>query len=212
MSTEIAERDLRAAWLAVRKPSGRSWLRSAKAGPRPVGRVTQHLLRWLRRWFPARNNGVAGAAEPRRARGAATLRQQHTALPGPLLMLMQGQLTSLLGQHPHARGMLPHLALVERVLRRRGEAAVWALPDPVIARALAQLEALTDDWSQAGLAELRTRLAAVARPQAELAQDNLLSTFGTPDKLVVSEVGLSVFEELEASHTAVHHHSPRRGT
>ncbi|WP_140637018.1 hypothetical protein [Methylibium rhizosphaerae] len=125
-------------------------------------------------------------------------------------MLMQGELASLLGQHPRARGILPHLALVERVLRRRGDAAVWALPDPLIARALAQLEALTDDWSQAGLAELRTRLAAVARPKAEPAQDNLLSTFGTPDKLTVSEVGLSVFEELEASHAAAHHRAPPR--
>lgn len=196
----------------MRRPSGRSWLRNATAGPRPAGQVVQHVLRWLRRWIPARNKRVAGAAEPRQARGAATLRQQGAALAGPLLMLMQGQLTSLLGRHPRARGMLPHLALVERVLRRRGEAAVWVLPDPVLARALAQLEALTDDWAQAGLAELRTRLAEAVRPQAELAHDNLLSTFGTSDKLVVSEVGLSVFEEMEASHAAVQNHLSRPGT
>lgn len=210
MSTEIAERGVRTAWLAARKPSGRNWLRSAKRGPPPVGRVTQHLLCWLRRWLPNRKSGAGRTAESRQAGGASTLRQQHTALPGPLLKLMQGQLSSLLGQHPRARGILPHLALVERVLRRRGEAAVWALPDPLIARALMQLEALTDDWSQAGLAELRARLAAVAHPRAEPAQDNLLSTFGTPDKLVVSEVGLSVFEELDASHAAAHNRAPLR--
>lgn len=161
-------------------------------------------MRWLRRWVRGLRPAPASSRVPQpAAKGRADL-------PEPLLMLMQGQLATLLARHPRARRTLPHLAFVEKMLRRSGEAGLWALPDPVLARALQQLEALTDDWSQAGLAELRTRLAAVARPKAEPAQDNLLSTFGTPDKLTVSEVGLSVFEELEASHAAAHHRAPPR--
>lgn len=180
--------------------------RRAEAAAQPAQSLKQYLLRWFERYLRRRREvDEVRTAEP--VRGVNVRRPEsappEASLPAPLLMLMQGQLASLLNHHSQARGTLPHLALLERVLRGRGEAAVWALPDPVLARALAQLEALTDDWSQTGLAELRKRLLAAVRrhdaEQAEPMHDNLLSTFGTPDKMQISEVGLSVFEELDAS-------------
>lgn len=188
-----------------RRSSGRG-PRRAEAAAQPAQSLKQYLLRWFERYLRRRREvDEVHAAEP--ARGVHARRPDaappEASLPAPLLMLMQGQLASLLNHHSQARGTLPHLALLERVLRGRGEAAVWALPDPVLTRALAQLEALTDDWSQTGLAELRKRLLAAVRrhdaEQAEPMHDNLLSTFGTPDKMQISEVGLSVFEELDAS-------------
>lgn len=153
-------------------------------------------MRWLRRWMRELRRVPAAARPPQ------TPAARRADLPEPLLMLMQGQLATLLARHPHARRTLPHLALVEKALRRRGEAGLWALPDPVQARALQQLEALTDDWSQAGIAELRTRLSKAVQLASRAEHDNLLSTFGTPDKLQVSEVGLSVFEEFDRAGAA----------
>ncbi|WP_140625709.1 hypothetical protein [Methylibium rhizosphaerae] len=156
------------------------------------------VMRWLRRWVRGLRPAPASSRVPQpAAKGRADL-------PEPLLMLMQGQLATLLARHPRARRTLPHLAFVEKMLRRSGEAGLWALPDPVLARALQQLEALTDDWSQAGISELRTRLSKAARPAPQVEHDNLLSTFGTPDKLQVCEVGLSVFEEYDGAGAAAH--------
>lgn len=172
---------------------------ASKAGARSKPGLWHRLQGWLHGCFRRERPEPAAPDGNRRPRAPAAS-SRRSALPEPMLMLMQGQLASLLGQHPRARGTLPHLALVERVLRARGEAAVVALPDAVLERALEQLEALTDDGSHAGLTELRRRLARAVRPPlAERAHDDLLSTFGTPDKLQVSEVGLSVFEEVEAS-------------
>lgn len=153
-------------------------------------------MRWLRRWMRELRRAPTPARLPQAAAG------RRPDLPEPLLMLMQGQLATLLARHPRARRTLPHLALVEKMLRSRGEAGLWALPDPVLARALQQLEALTDDWSQAGIAELRTRLSKAVEPAPKAEHDNLLSTFGTPDKLQVCEVGLSVFEEFDGAGAA----------
>lgn len=183
--------------------AGATRVRSSRSAARLTPWLRVDLLRWLQGWLRRclKREACAGAATGRgQQAGAQAASPQCTALPEPMLVLMQGQLASLLGHHPRARGALPHLALVERVLRSRGAVAVFALQDAVLERALEQLEALTDDWSHAGLAELRGRLVQAVRPQwAGPHEDNLLSTFGTPDKLQVSEVGLSVFEEVDAS-------------
>lgn len=167
---------------------------------RAVQRIKQQLLRWLERCLRSRRRRAPAATRP------TTAKPRHRAvaeLPAPTQQLMHRQLASLLDRHPRARAALHQLALLERVLRQRGAPELWTLPDPVLGRALWQLEALTDDWSQAGLAELRSRLAVAVRrherSQAESARGEMLSTFGTPDKVQVTEVGLSMFEEFDQS-------------
>jgi hypothetical protein len=76
---------------------------------------------------------------------------------------MRHDLFMLLQQHPNSRELMRHLDLVERTLRRKGYAAVEALPVRVVGKALAQLERLVWDWSPSGLAELRSRLAVMVR-------------------------------------------------
>ncbi|HWH82813.1 MAG TPA: hypothetical protein VNU71_11320, partial [Burkholderiaceae bacterium] len=79
--------------------------------------------------------------------------------------LMRRELYTLLEQHPESRTLMRHLDVVERTLRTEGLSAVEALPPPVLAKALAQLERLVWDWSPAGLADLRSRLAILVKAQ-----------------------------------------------
>lgn len=171
--------------------------RRAESAVRPAQRVKQLLLSWIERCLRRVHEPHALKRRALPASGIAA-----AARRAPLVQLMREELAGLLDRHARSRHTLRHLALLERMLVERGEAAVWALPDHVLERALTQLEALTDDWSQPGLAELHARLLTTVRPHDAAAarpHDNMLSTFGTPDKLQVSEVGLSVFEELDAS-------------
>ena len=72
---------------------------------------------------------------------------------------MRRELYTLLQRHPASRQMMRHLDVIERTLRRTGIEAVEALPVKVLARGLDELEAVVWDWSQPGLAEVRSRLA-----------------------------------------------------
>ena len=117
--------------------------------------------------------------------------------------LMKGDLQHLLGQHPASRELLRHLALVERTLGRGGIDALEALPVRVIAKALAELERLVWDWSPAGLAELRSRMAVMVKTRpaetqraAALRESRELDTVHDAD---VTEVEHTVFEAMERS-------------
>ena len=132
--------------------------------------------------------------------------------------LMRRELYLLLEQHPESRTLMRHLDLVERTLRAEGFTAVEALPVPVLSKALAQLERLVWDWSPAGLAELRSRLAILVKTHraSRVAADPdtapavaAVAPVAAPPRpaavapeaptLVVSEVDHAVFEEMERS-------------
>lgn len=99
----------------------------------------------------------AAAAAPRKAAGAADVSPQ--AREQRELRRMQASLTALLDQHAANRKTLRHLAFVEHALERCGQRAFRKLPPEVIRRALGQIEALVSNWSDEGLATLRSKLA-----------------------------------------------------
>lgn len=118
--------------------------------------------------------------------------------------VMKVDLQRLLGQHPASRDLLRHLALVERTLGRGGLEALDALPVRVIARALTELERLVWDWSPAGLAELRSRMAVMVKTRpAESRRQVELRESHEPDDTIhdadVTEVEHTEFEAMERS-------------
>jgi hypothetical protein len=75
------------------------------------------------------------------------------------LALMLEQLRALLAELPQARQTLRHLVFVEQALEKKGLRALHKLPLEVLQRALEQLEGLVTNWSPAGLASLRSKMA-----------------------------------------------------
>lgn len=75
------------------------------------------------------------------------------------LQLMLEQLAQLLDELPETRDTLRHLVFVEKALAKKGLRALHKLPLDVLQRALEQLEGLVTNWTPAGLASLRSRMA-----------------------------------------------------
>ncbi|HKX42553.1 MAG TPA: hypothetical protein VJO99_15450 [Burkholderiaceae bacterium] len=121
---------------------------------------------------------------------------------------MRRELYTLLERHPASRQMMRHLDVIERTLRRTGIEAVEALPVKVLARGLDELEAVVWDWSQPGLAEVRSRLAVTVKrrrheanaPDAASQLERYDSAAPTMDA-EVQEVSHELFEEMERSWT-----------
>jgi hypothetical protein len=135
-------------------------------------------------------------AEELRARARAEQRMRVRRMRRDLYVLMQ--------QHTGSRELMRHLDLVERTLRQQGLAAVEALPVRVVATALTQLERLVWDWTPAGLAELRSRMAIrVKEHRAKAPQESLSTTpefdVSVPCAADVTEVDHALFEEMERS-------------
>ena len=121
---------------------------------------------------------------------------------------MRRELYTLLEHHPASRQMMRHLDVIERTLRRTGIDAVEALPVKVLDRGLNELEALVWDWSQPGLAEVRSRLAVtVKRRRHEANAPDAASQPERYDRAMptidaeVQEVSHELFEEMERSWT-----------
>lgn len=118
---------------------------------------------------------------------------------------MQADLHGLLQMHPSARQLMKHLALVEFTLRYQGLRAMQALPVRVLARALAQLEKLVWDWSQPGLADLRSRLAVIVKTQPAMAApagftaESVMDHGASGEATELTEVDHAAFEEMERS-------------
>jgi hypothetical protein len=120
--------------------------------------------------------------------------------------LMQSQLRDLLLRHPDSRLVLKHLAVVERMLRKRGDRVFAEAPVDLLRAALRQLEALVKDWSPKGLAELRSRLSVAVIEREAQGEDRreapLLSGLLDEQRLKVSEASESDFEQAQASWAA----------
>ena len=116
---------------------------------------------------------------------------------------MRRDLYRLLEQHPSSRQLMRHLDLAEHALRRGGIEALEALPIRIITRALTQLERLVWDWSSAGLAELRSRMAVMVKERVSEAQQDAATTAAMELDMArpadVSEVEHSMYEEMERS-------------
>jgi hypothetical protein len=142
---------------------------------------------------------------------AGSVREQAREEERQRVRRMRRDLYTLMQQHPDSRQLMRHLDLVERTLRRDGCAAVEALPVRVLGKALTQLERLVWDWSPAGLAELRSRLAVTVkkrRDEAEREAEREAATTAAAELDMatsihfaadVSEVDHADYEEMERS-------------
>jgi hypothetical protein len=97
-------------------------------------------------------HAASAAKAPTREQEAARLAKQELAL-------MRRQLAELLDQLPETRQALRHLVFVEHALGKHGLKALHKLPVDVMERALSQFESLVTNWSPAGLASLRSKMA-----------------------------------------------------
>ena len=140
----------------------------------------------------------------------SSLREQQREERRAKVRTMKRDLYTLLEQHPTSRTVMRYLDLVERTLRRGGLEAIEALPVRVISKALVEMERLVWDWSPAGLAELRSRLAVMVKtrpPEAEtgapttasIALDDFGRSTDLGDLAEVTEVDHSAYEETERS-------------
>jgi hypothetical protein len=143
-------------------------------------------------------------------------RQQALKESHERLRQIRRDLFTLLGQHPSSRRLMRHLAMVERTLQAEGIKGFEALPIRFIAKALTELESVVWDWSPAGLAELRSRMAVIVKnrprmPEAQKPDANALlplpppadSDFSPNGRADVSEVDHAEFEEMERSWVGV---------
>lgn len=164
------------------------------SNPRPIGNALTAIGRLLRQPIGTGSRPAAPrAAAPERPANSVGHRQ------------MRRELYTLLERHPASRQTMRHLDVVERVLRRESIDAVLKLPVKVLARALDEMEALVWDWSQPGLAEVRSRLAVTvkARRNEPVTESKIQERYTTapPIEADVTEVSHDVYEEMERSWT-----------
>lgn len=95
------------------------------------------------------------------------------------LDLMRVQLAELLDELPETRQTMRHLGFVEQALAKRGLRALNKLPLDVLQRALDQFEGLVVNWSPAGLASLRSRMAVAIIDREHLGPDSESDAYRT---------------------------------
>jgi len=75
------------------------------------------------------------------------------------LAQMRSELAALLNEMPETRQTMRHLVFVEHALAKKGLKAMHKVPLDVLQHALDQLEGLVVNWTPAGLANLRSKMA-----------------------------------------------------
>jgi hypothetical protein len=108
--------------------------------------------------------GMEIVLEPRRPAGTKPSRERAVVDEAQRkvrdeLDLLLTQLKELLDEVPETRATLKQLVFVEDSLQKRGLKALHKLPLPVLQKALEQFEGLVTNWSPAGLANLRSKMA-----------------------------------------------------
>jgi hypothetical protein len=116
-------------------------------------------------------------------------------------LTLRAALKSLLDAHSMTRRVMRHLAFFEGALAIHGLRAMSEVPVEVISVAVEQLEALVSNWSNPGLAGLRSKMAVAIVDRSRdpfygVAGDKL-SDFNTDSRLVVGDASHSMFLELE---------------
>jgi hypothetical protein len=88
-------------------------------------------------------------------------------------MLVRTELAALLNEMPETRLTMRHLVFVEQAIAKKGLKVLHKIPLDVLRRAHDQLDNLVINWSAAGLANLRSKMAVAIidrehhNPQAE---------------------------------------------
>lgn len=105
---------------------------------------------------------------PRASRAETERRRRHEET-----MLVRTELAALLNEMPETRLTMRHLVFVEQAIARKGLKVLHKIPIDVLRRAHDQLDNLVINWSAAGLANLRSKMAVAIidrehhNPQAE---------------------------------------------
>lgn len=126
------------------------------------------LSKALRQQGLGRLGGISLAC--RRARGKAAIgrtsatsvdvdRRAAAAAATACLARMSEALRALLDEHAGNRQVFRHLAAFERVFARKGLGAIERLSATDLRNALDEFESMVRNWSSAGLADLRSRIA-----------------------------------------------------
>jgi hypothetical protein len=136
-----------------------------------------------------------------------SLREQERERKRRHERMLKRALYQLMEQHPSSRQLMRYLDLVERTLRRGGLDALEELPVRVIAKALGEMERLVWDWSSAGLADLRSRMAVMVKSRPADAQREAPTTesleLDEARQADVTEVDHAMYEEMERSWTGL---------
>ena len=103
----------------------------------------------------ARKVGRAAAAPA----GAPACEAAEAPKAGPDLKAMRRELRAVLDAHEGSRDVFRYLAHFERRFAKSGLETLELMPPERLRRALAQFEAIVTNWSQASLADLRSRMA-----------------------------------------------------
>lgn len=93
-----------------------------------------------------------GVGKPDRAESERRRRHEE-------LMAVRTELAALLNELPETRTTMRHLVFVEQAIAKKGLKVLHKVPLDVLQRAHDQLENLVINWSAAGLANLRSKMA-----------------------------------------------------
>lgn len=100
------------------------------------------------------------AADAKRTRATDSLRPDGVQQrEDRALNQVRQSLAALLDELPENRSTLRHLAFIEHALGKKGLRALYKVPYDVLKRALDQFEGLVVNWSDEGLATLRSKMA-----------------------------------------------------
>jgi hypothetical protein len=108
-------------------------------------------------------------------------------------------LREVLDEATGARTTLHHLVFVEHALSKKGLRTLHKLPLPVLQRALDQLEHLVTNWSQEGLANLRSKMAVAVIDREHMDPEAEADAYRTS---AVLDLPLPAVHELPAAAAA----------
>lgn len=117
---------------------------------------------------------------------------------------MRMSLSALLDEMSENRQVLRHLAFIERALQKKGLRALYKVPYDVLKHALTQLEGVVVNWSDEGLACLRSKMAVAVidrerdDSEAEPAPRSAASVSAVDTVLLAHPVTLEGDEAAEA--------------
>lgn len=104
------------------------------------------------------------------------------------------ELARVLDQDNKLRAKVRHLAFVEHALEKKGWRGLYKVPLEVLQKALEQLEGLVTNWSPAGLACLRSKMAVAAidrehnNPEREADAYRTAAVFDSPPMVAAQAI------------------------
>lgn len=140
-----------------------------KPSDKPTGTVARAMRAFFRSHLDIQWRGGPRfrLVEPDHAQKAAARTAEAAERERQELAQMIQLLGESLGQTPGTRDSLRHLVFVEQALQRVGLEALHSVPLDVLHKALVQFEGLVSNWSPAGLATLRSKMAVAIAERSD---------------------------------------------